>query len=212
MTGAILDVGAADGAHFDEWRSYAHWDIRGFEFHPDVVNDAQAHGRNVIEATMETYDPGEIRFDLIIMNHLLEHVADPAETLTRAVKLLKPGGFIVGEVPNIASVDFLCFGKYWGGCHWPRHLHQFEPKTMTKALRGAGFSDVRIGFVLHTSHWALSVQNRFQATSWGKVLLQNGRSWYYPFLLIAFVPINFIQKLFKCTGILSFRARSSIHS
>ena len=205
--GMILDVGAADGAHFDIWKTEGAWEFAGFEFNPEIAADARAQGRDVATATIETFDARGRTFDLIIMNHLLEHVQDPLDTMRRAVALLKPGGYLVGEVPSLKSIDRWMFGNYWGGCHWPRHLHQFTPETLSSQLTNAGFETPRIHYLLHTSHWALSFQNWLQDRAWGRTTLTNGRAWYYPIFLLACVPINFVQKLLGLTGIIGFVAR-----
>ena len=110
-------------------------------------------------------------------------------------------------MPNIASFDFCLFKRYWGGCHWPRHLHQFTPRSMTYLLESAGFTDVRIHYLLHTGHWALSVQNMLQSWAPTHTRLTNSRAWYYSFLLLLFVPINAVAVLFRQTGIIGFTAR-----
>jgi len=206
-TGTILDVGAADGAHFDVWKHEGDWAFVGFEFNDAVAQEGRAHGRNIVTATMETYDPAGKQFDLIIMNHLLEHVADPLGTVQRAYTLLKPGGWIVGETPNLRSLDRILMGRYWGGCHWPRHVHQFTPRTMKALLWRAGFRAPRIAPSLDTSHWALSIQNFFQAHAFTHTRIQHGRTRYYPILLAAFIPLNMIQYCLKITGILGFSAQ-----
>lgn len=205
--GVILDVGAADGAHFDVWEQVGNWELMGFEFNEEIARDARTHGREIATATMETYDPKGRMFDLIIMNHLLEHVPDPFDTVRRAYAFLKPGGYIVGEVPSLYSFDRWIFGSYWGGCHWPRHVQQFSPRSITSLFVGAGFLAPHISYLLHTSHWALSIQNWLQAHALTKTVLQNGRSWYYPLLLLCCIPINLLQKLLGCTGIIGFVAR-----
>ncbi len=210
LKGAILDVGAADGAHFDVWKKEGDWEFKGFEFNDEIASEARRHGRDVATATIETYDACGKQFDLIIMNHLLEHVQDPLDTVRRAFALLKPGGYLVGEVPNIHSLDCWIAGKYWGGCHWPRHLHQFTPSSLAILFQKAGFLLPRISYVLHTSHWALSIQNWMQAHARMRVALRHGRAWYYPFLLLAFVPLNFLQKILGWTGIMGFVAQKPL--
>ncbi len=206
-TGAILDVGAADGAHFDIWKKSGAWTLHGLEFKDKIAQNARAHGRDVATATIETYNPGGKKFKLIIMNHLLEHVIDPLETASRAYNLLEPRGVFIGETPNIRSLDFWIFRKYWGGCHWPRHLHQFDPKSMRAMLEKAGFVNIRFHYPLHTGHWALSIQNFLQSKKLTRSKLSYGRTRYYPLLLFLFAPINLIQKLFGITGIMGFTAQ-----
>lgn len=205
--GNILDVGAADGAHFNVWQKEGDWKFYGFEFKDEIASSARSLGRNIDTATMETYDPKGKKFSLIIVNHLLEHVQDPYATVSKAFLLLNKGGYIVGEVPNIASLDFLIFKRFWGGCHWPRHLHQFTPKVLEKMFLDSGYSEVKFHYPLHTGHWALSVQNFLQSFKLTKTKTKNGRVWYYPILLFVFIPINILQKLFGFTGIVGFSAR-----
>lgn len=211
-TGTILDVGAADGAHFDVWKQEGHWTFNGFEFNDAIAQEGRVHGRNIATATMETFDSRGQQFDLIIMNHLLEHVVNPRQTVQRAYELLKPGGWIVGETPNIRSLDRMIAGRYWGGCHWPRHVHQFMPSSMRALLRSAGFTQVRITPSLDTSHWALSVQNALQASVKTRIRIHNGRTMYYPWLLAAFVPLNIVQYILGITGILGFAAQKPVEA
>lgn len=203
-SGSILDVGSGEGTHFDVWTEEKAWDIRGFEFNEAAATLGRARGRDIETATLETYDTKGKKFDLIIVNHLLEHVVDPYDTVVRAYALLAPGGYLVGETPNIASLDFALFKTYWGGCHWPRHLHQFSRETLGAMFHRAGFKDVRFNYPLHTSHWALSIQNLLQSSRFTHVSLKNGRAWYYPFLLLACIPINLVQKMTGHTGIIGF--------
>lgn len=207
---SFLDVGSADGSHFDEWKKIEPgWDFYGFEFHDGAAQAGREAGRDIQTATIETYDAKGNTFNAIIVNHLLEHVPDPRNTADRAFALLKPGGWLIGETPNIKSLDFFLFKRFWGGTHWPRHVHQFSPDVMKKMLTDAGYTNIRFQYPLHTGHWALSVQNLIESRH-GTKRLKNGRAWYYPFLLLLFVPINLIQKLCGYTGIMSFQAQKPL--
>jgi 2-polyprenyl-3-methyl-5-hydroxy-6-metoxy-1,4-benzoquinol methylase len=57
----------------------------------------------VTQALFEEFEPEEL-FDNIVMGHVLEHVHDPVEILTRARRWLKPGGCIFAAVPNARSL------------------------------------------------------------------------------------------------------------
>jgi len=58
---------------------------------------------------------------------------------------------------------------------------------------------------LHTGHWAMSFQNYYKSLTARR--FKNGRSAFYPFLLLALVPINMIQYLFCKTGVIRFEAK-----
>ncbi|MFO1348959.1 MAG: methyltransferase domain-containing protein [Pseudomonadales bacterium] len=58
---------------------------------------------NLIHDFFETYETA-LRFDVIEMGFILEHVKDPAMIVSRFSKLLKPNGIICAAVPNALSM------------------------------------------------------------------------------------------------------------
>jgi SAM-dependent methyltransferase len=83
-------------------------------------------------------------FDLITFWHSLEHHVDPVSALTQAKAYLRPGGFVVAEVPNSASLIAKIFGANWLGWDLPRHLVHFAPSTLRRVAKGAGFATIRV--------------------------------------------------------------------
>jgi 2-polyprenyl-3-methyl-5-hydroxy-6-metoxy-1,4-benzoquinol methylase len=57
----------------------------------------------VVQALFEDFDP-EDGFDNIIMGHILEHVEDPLDILTKVRRWLRPGGCVFAAVPNARSL------------------------------------------------------------------------------------------------------------
>lgn len=58
---------------------------------------------HIVCSLFENYEPART-FDLIVMGHVLEHVADPVSLLRRARGWLAPGGRIFAAVPNARSI------------------------------------------------------------------------------------------------------------
>lgn len=96
-------------------------------------------GLDVRTGLLEEVSLPESRFDLIVMSHVLEHVRDPRATLERCHKLLRDGGMLFVEVPNVlrprveSAVDFFTFD----------HLFHFSPATLSRLARRAGFERLR---------------------------------------------------------------------
>jgi SAM-dependent methyltransferase len=83
-------------------------------------------------------------FDVITMIDFIEHVRDPMGTLKTALNLLKPGGQLVILTPNAGSLSRRVMGPKW--LHYKvEHLFYFSPRSLTRALHRAGFTDVRVG-------------------------------------------------------------------
>jgi SAM-dependent methyltransferase len=139
------------------------------------------------------------------MNHVLEHVIDPAEVLQRAERILRPGGRIVGQLPTLSTWEHRVFGPCWAGYHYPRHLQLYSRPALAAALGAAGFVDVRIRSTPHVQT-ALSVQNWLVARG-VRTRLRFGRApWFGPLLLLS-LPIEVLAFLRDRSGVIDFEAQ-----
>ncbi len=80
----------------------------------------------------------EKKFDVIMLNHVLEHVDDPVEFLAEIKGLLGDKGSVFIDVPNVqwySSVEDLHIG----------HIYHFSVTTLTEVIRKAGLVVAHIG-------------------------------------------------------------------
>ncbi len=203
---AVLDVGCSTGALLGAIGELGPYRLHGVELDAEAAAAARRRGIEVREGELESAGLPAESMDLVTLQHLIEHVADPLATLSEARRVLRPGGRIAGELPNLASWDAALFGRFWGGGHAPRHLWFFTPETLRRSLERAGFDAVEVTPSLHTGHWALSVQNWLSRRGAGGRLVA-GRAWYFPLLLLAAVPVNLLQMPLLRTGVMRFSAR-----
>jgi SAM-dependent methyltransferase len=89
---------------------------------------------------------GEPVLDLVIMFHVLEHLADPLTALAAVARRVKPGGTLILGIPNIASWQARFAGPSWMHLEVPRHLCHFSPDAIERALAASGFRMTRIDF------------------------------------------------------------------
>jgi SAM-dependent methyltransferase len=76
------------------------------------------------------------RFDIIHSCHTLEHLAHPAHVLADHWRILKPGGFLVLDVPNIAIIGSDDIVEEW---FIDKHLYHFSARTLMRLVAAAGF-------------------------------------------------------------------------
>jgi len=74
---------------------------------------------------------------------VVEHASDPILVLEHCFRLLKPGGKLWLETPNIDSRGRLRFQSNWRGLEPPRHLVLFNRQSLHAALKQVGFTDVK---------------------------------------------------------------------
>jgi 2-polyprenyl-3-methyl-5-hydroxy-6-metoxy-1,4-benzoquinol methylase len=137
----LLDVGFGAGA-FLRWASAAGWQAVGIDPDPIAVAAARETGLRVYQGSIEQTPP-EAPFDVITANHVVEHVHDPRRMLERVHDLLKPGGLVWIETPNLSSVGHQIFGAAWLGLDPPRHLVLFTRSRLHDLLTALGFRVLR---------------------------------------------------------------------
>lgn len=83
-------------------------------------------------------------FDAVLALHVLEHDDDTARLLDRITALIRPGGRLVIEVPNIDCVWAKVFGKYWDAWYIPFHRHHFNRASLLALAQASGLERCEI--------------------------------------------------------------------
>jgi SAM-dependent methyltransferase len=79
-------------------------------------------------------------FALITFHHSFEHIADPAETLRSARRLLRPGGAMVIRTPVMGTWFWDTYGRDWWELDAPRHLFVHTPMSLELLATEAGLA------------------------------------------------------------------------
>ncbi len=207
----VLDIGCGNGELLERLGAMGASRIEGIDFSERAVELAKRRGVAAWLGTFLNYPADDAIYDLVMMNNYLEHTLDPRAELERARRLLKPGGHLVGDLPNFSSLDRILFGRYWGGGHVPRHTFQFEPRQLERLLRQAGFAAARVKQEINPVHFALSIQNllqRRQPNLAANPNLTHGRAWYLNWLTLSLLPINLIFAALRKSGVMRITARA----
>ncbi|MCH9051420.1 MAG: class I SAM-dependent methyltransferase [Proteobacteria bacterium] len=207
--GRILDVGCANGDFLAEMRRQGFTNLLGLDFSEEAVRRVRARDLEAVRGEVDTADLPDGAFDLIVMTNFIEHVPDPGATMVRCRALLRPGGYVVGETPNIACWDYRFFRRHWGGYHAPRHFFLFDPFTLARLGERAGLRACSVRNMVQPAHWALSVQNRLH-DSWLRLGVNGGRSIWYTPLQLATIPVNITQHLLSQTTSVEFIFQRSV--
>lgn len=140
----VLDIGCGNGAFLDFARE-AGWEIAGVDI--ILSSDALDLDCPVWEGRLQEIDFGGSRFDLIRLNHVLEHTQNPLKELEICRELLATGGILFISVPNINGLSprlkslqsrLRLKSHRWRHYAAMHHLFFFSPKTLRAIIERAG--------------------------------------------------------------------------
>ena len=129
----VFEVGAGTGATVKQFElagfaasgiepGEGFQDFAGNQLHADVAR------RNLFDL------PGEARHDLVLLVHVIEHFNSPTRALSRIHSLLKPGGRLYVECPNL-SAPFTVRSRMFHVAH----IHNFTHSSLSMLAEKCGF-------------------------------------------------------------------------
>jgi len=142
---SILDIGCGNGAFLDLARE-AGWQIAGVDI--KLAEDARELDCPLWEGRLQDIDFGSNTFNVVRLNHVLEHTQDPLAELRICRQLIDPGGVLFISVPNIAGLSprlkslqsrLHLKSHRWRHYAAMHHLFFFSPATLRALVERAGF-------------------------------------------------------------------------
>lgn len=184
---AVLDIGTGSGELLYVGRR------NGFEMQGIEVDQAYAqfgrrsYGVKIINESLRSAVLPKQHFDVVTIFHVLEHLPDPQTALAKVSATLKPGGYVLIEVPNVESLDTR-FRQKWH----PGHLYHFNGCTLSALATVCGLETLSVhtcqrrnvvGATLTKpltpmdKHWQTLVEGNFEKT-WHLLQCQAKQNWY----------------------------------
>lgn len=135
----VLDVGCGDGRRVTWLLDYG-FKVYGTDISENALRIARRNGLETFCGDLKEARYPSKFFDIIIFSQVFEHIHKPQETLVECYRILKDGGIIIIDVPNIESVLNKIYKKYWFPLEVPRHLYHFSKITLSRFLKDSGFT------------------------------------------------------------------------
>ncbi|WP_281913463.1 class I SAM-dependent methyltransferase [Massilia varians] len=146
---SLLDVGSAHGWFLETAR--AHFDVLGIE--PDAAVGARIAARGLpVRAGFfpDVLEEGE-RFDAIVFNDVIEHIADICSALGACRQHLNDESILILNLPSsrgffyrfskcVARLGWrMLFERLWQKDMPSPHVHYFSPANLARLVAGQGF-------------------------------------------------------------------------
>jgi 2-polyprenyl-3-methyl-5-hydroxy-6-metoxy-1,4-benzoquinol methylase len=152
----VLDIGCSNGVFGERLIKEKECTVDGIEIDKGDIAEAKKKLRKVYEINIENQPLAlQETYDVVFMGDVIEHLARPAETLTKVKGLLKPDGIFIFSIPNITHMLvrlMLLGGKIdYGrtGLLDETHLHFYNSAEIKRVLNAAGFSIVLLDYTVN---------------------------------------------------------------
>lgn len=192
----ILEIGSSWGRYLNVLKKRLNLEAVGVEISKEAAEIGRAkHGLDIRIGTLESQNFPDSRFDIVVMNHVLEHLYRPVTTLKNVFKVMKGNAILLIRTPNTISPERKLFGKYWGPYDVPRHITLFSEPTIRKVLSECGFKDILIGYESIPNDIILSIKN-FVTDLRAPGFICNFFTIKNPLAVLLFSPISMFLGLF----------------
>lgn len=137
----LLDVGAGLGV-FPRAMRLAGWECTTIDPDPAATELCrELAGVNAVCGDFFAIEPDDLgSFDVVSLNKVIEHVADPVAMLARAKAFVAPLGFLYVEVPDVAAADESIEREEF----FVEHVHVFSPASLARMAERAGVNVARV--------------------------------------------------------------------
>ena len=153
----VLDVGCGNGAVLDAVNA-AGMSATGIDISEAAVASCRRRGLDATVGDFPTHPFTRDAFDAITFWDVVEHLPDPRRFITRAARLLRPGGWLLIKVPGHGMLSVLASAlvpRMAGPLlQVPHHVQLFTRASLT-ALLGADFEQLE-----WLDHAAMRAQTR----------------------------------------------------
>jgi 2-polyprenyl-3-methyl-5-hydroxy-6-metoxy-1,4-benzoquinol methylase len=139
-TGKLLDVGCAQGVFLFACTN-SNFQLYGVEpsKYTSIMASKLALGSTIYNSTLLEARLPNNDFDVVTLINTLEHLVNPKETLEEIHRILKFGGLLMIETPNVAHWIPSLMGRHWVQFHVPDHIAFFSKDVLADMLCKIGF-------------------------------------------------------------------------
>lgn len=132
----LLEAGCGRGEHLKFFKQ-AGIDVCGLDISPQSVNLSSNLDVQICDFEIDDLPFPDEHFDVFFSKSLLEHLSSPIELLTKAKRVLKPGGLMIAMVPDWESQ----YKKYYDDF---THRSPFTKISLKNISLVAGFSHSKV--------------------------------------------------------------------
>ncbi len=117
--------------------------LKGFDYSSDAVDKAREVGLDVDVGGLDDALDAEVKADLLILSHVIEHIPDVETFLTQARRLMTEDGLVYVEVPGVLALkEQRAYGQSYQAFCVLAHCYNFCLSSLESVMVDSGYQMV----------------------------------------------------------------------
>lgn len=165
--GSILDLGCSGGFFLKALGPS--WQRIGVDIDPHAIKFAKkllGQKARLFNQQFEKINFPKNSFDVVILRGTIEHLPNPKTILKRIFPILKPGGLLALNTPNIDSFCARLYRRNFRMIDPIHHIWYFSPSTIKRILNQIGFQVKAIDFNYFNTPYFHALDLVYLAQDW----------------------------------------------
>ena len=140
-SGSVLEIGCADGRNVAAFSENG-YDACGIDLSHTYVEFGKKRGLNLFCCDAATFEKEGLKFDLIVLNHVIEHFTDISRELDIVGRMLQPAGYLFISVPGVKALAFGTYDADFLKLLQNAHIYNFTKDSLCSVMGRCGYSCV----------------------------------------------------------------------
>ncbi|MCR5651811.1 MAG: class I SAM-dependent methyltransferase [Lachnospiraceae bacterium] len=137
-SGSVLEIGCADGRNVAAFAE-AGYDACGIDLSHRYVEFGKGKGLNLFCTDAASFEKEGKKFDIIVLNHVLEHFTDIGREINIIDRMLNPEGCLFISVPGVKALTFGTYAADFLRLLQNAHIYNFTKTSLCSVMGRYGF-------------------------------------------------------------------------
>ncbi len=154
--GDLLEIGPGQGGLLSLAQEY--FNVSAIEISDYAIHVLKKKQINVLKGDISKISLKKNTYDVILAFNILEHMQDPFKVIKNFYNSLKPGGILIGSVPNnmgILGRFFTIYSNYTD----KTHISTFKTNKWAKLFKRTGFKIKFFGEIMFTRNFSFYIKS-----------------------------------------------------
>lgn len=140
-TGSVLEIGCADGGNIAAFAEKG-YKATGLDLSHTYVEYGKERGLDLHCCDASSFVRKGQLFDIVVLNHVLEHFTDLKRELNTIAKLMTDTGVLFVAVPGVKYLTFGAYKRDFLLMLQNAHIYNFTKDTLCQTMKKYGFDSI----------------------------------------------------------------------